>query len=32
MTLSENISLRNICSEKRLPYDINIYVSGFVGF
>ena len=32
MTLSEKISLKNVCLELNLPYDIQRYVSKFIGF
>lgn len=32
MTFCERISLRNICNEKRVPYDIERYISGIIGF
>jgi hypothetical protein len=28
----ERISLRNVCNEKRQPYDIERYISEFIGF
>lgn len=32
MTSEEKISLRNMCREKNLYYDIERYISGFIGF
>ena len=32
MTSCEKISLRNICLENEYPYDIERYISGFIGY
>lgn len=32
MTISEKISLQNVCQELNIPYDIERYVTGFIGF
>lgn len=32
MTLSEKISLKNVCYEKKVPCDIERYISEFIGF
>jgi hypothetical protein len=31
-TTCEKVSLRNVCFENRLPYDIERFTSGFIGF
>lgn len=32
MTTNEIIGLRNVCYQKKIPYDINRYISKFIGF